>query len=87
MENQYILSVWKNHENAKQWLFDICPIEQYLRYSCSFLIEYKQPYYYTPIYYGSQDACNRLADKIRELIAESESEDIEQSLKALFNFE
>lgn len=87
MENQYILSVWKNHETAKKWLFDICPTEQYFRNSCFYLIEYKQPYCYTAIYSGSLDACNRLATKLKELIAESESNDIEQSLKALFNFE
>lgn len=78
----YILSVWKNHNSPKQWLYDICPMEQFFRNSVAYLTEYKEPYYYTPIFTGSHDLCNKIADELKTITyGANDPEELEKLIK------
>lgn len=71
--DKYILSIWKNHNDAKQWFYDICPMEQYFRNSFNYLIEYKKPYYYTAIFTGSQEECSKMANELKAQYCEKDN--------------
>ena len=62
---EYVLSVWENHENPEEWRFDICPMDDYFKNALVFMVREKKPYYYSPITHGCWEYCSSLADEIR----------------------
>lgn len=78
--NQYVLSIWDKHESPAKYHFDICPIEQYFRNSFEYLLNNKEPYYYTPIFYGTHEQCRKKADKIQAVANNAHSEELGKEL-------
>lgn len=84
MKEKYILSIWKNYEDPKEWLFDNCPLDQFLRNATHYLLEYKKPYYYSPIFIGSQNDCDIRARLIAEAVKNSlNNEELERFIRAI----
>lgn len=71
---EYILSVWKNHSEPSKWHYDICDSKQFFFNSYHYLLEYEQPYYYTPIFTGTQEECSKMADELKETYREEDSQ-------------
>lgn len=80
----YILSIWENHKDPKSWHFDICSLDQFINNSCKYFTEYKEPYYYTPIFKGSRIMCEIKIDEIRKAIKEAgNTEELKETIRAL----
>lgn len=84
LKNAYVLSVWKNHESPKDWIYDICPYVQYFRHSAHFVIHCKEPYNYSPLFIGTHDQCSARADALEKATSDIPYDSMtEERLEAL----
>ena len=70
----YVLSVWKNYEEPKNWVYDICPLDQYFKNARHYLLENGKPYYYSPLYMGTHEQCEMFRKEFRDYANELEDQ-------------